>query len=76
MTIEATHSRTGSQKPSHTVWVPVAPGLWAGSTQGDFIGLIEKVSERGFLATDGRSANLGQFTTLPEAKRAVERFPR
>ena len=73
MTIEAVHPPTGTQKPLSAVWVPVATGLWAGSTEGNFIGLIEKVADRGFTARNGRSENLGLFPTLPEAKRAVER---
>ena len=76
MTIEAAHSPAGTQKTFSAVWVPVATGLWAGSTEGNFIGLIEKVAQHGYTARNGRSENLGLFGTLAEAKRAVERRQR
>lgn len=76
MTIEAVHSPVGTRKPLTATWVPVATDLWAGSTEGNFIGLIEKVGQRGFTARDGRSVNLGLFVSLAEAKRAVERAQR
>ncbi|MBG6240094.1 hypothetical protein IWX78_003085 [Mycetocola sp. CAN_C7] len=73
MTIEAVRPSASVQKQLSVVWVPVAAGLWAGSTDGNFVGLIEKVADSGFTARDGRSANLGLFGNLTDAKRAVER---
>lgn len=76
MTIEAVHAPVATRKPFAATWVPVATDLWAGSTEGNFIGLIEKVGQRGYTARDGRSVNLGLFTSLSDAKRAVERSQR
>ncbi|WP_411721664.1 hypothetical protein [Mycetocola sp.] len=73
MTIEAVHATSRTEKPETTVWVPVATGLWAGNTAGNFIGLIEKVSTHGYTARNGRSEPVGLFSSLAEAKRAVER---
>ena len=73
MTIEAVHSTSRSEKPDSTVWVPVATGLWAGNTAGNFIGLIERVSTYGYTARNGRSETVGLYSSLAEAKRAVER---
>jgi hypothetical protein len=73
MTIEAVHSTSRTETPESTVWVPVATGLWAGNTAGNFIGLIEKVSTHGYAARNGRSEPLGLFSSLAEAKRAVQR---
>ena len=74
MTIDLVHSPSRAEKPDSAVWVPVAPGLWAGNTSGNFIGLIEKVSSSGYTARNGRSEPVGLFHSLAEAKRAVERF--
>ncbi|MET0932959.1 MAG: hypothetical protein ABWX56_04545 [Mycetocola sp.] len=73
MTIEAVHSTSRAEKPDSTVWVPVATGLWAGNTAGNFIGLIERVSTHGYSARNGRSETVGLYSSLAEAKRAVER---
>lgn len=73
MTIEAVHSTSRAGKPDSTVWVPVATGLWAGNTAGNFIGLIERVSTHGYSARNGRSETVGLYGSLAEAKRAVER---
>lgn len=73
MTIEAVHSTSRAEKPDSAVWVPVATGLWAGNTAGNFIGLIERVSTHGYTARNGRSETLGLYSSLAEAKRAVER---
>ncbi|MET4638235.1 hypothetical protein [Mycetocola sp. 2940] len=73
MTIEAVHSTSRAEKPDSTVWVPVATGLWAGNTAGNFIGLIERVSTHGYTARNGRSETVGLYSSLAEAKRAVER---
>jgi hypothetical protein len=73
MTIDVVHSTSRAEKPDSTVWVPVATGLWAGNTAGNFIGLIEKVSTHGYTARNGRSEPVGLFSSLAEAKRAVER---
>ncbi|SFN49189.1 hypothetical protein SAMN05216219_0788 [Mycetocola miduiensis] len=72
MTIEAVHSTARAEIPDSTVWVPVATGLWAGNTAGNFIGLIEKVSTHGFTARNGCCEPVGLFSSLAEAKRAVE----
>jgi hypothetical protein len=74
MTIEAVHSTSRAEFPGSTVWVPVATGLWAGNTAGNFIGLIEKVSTHGYAARNGRSEPVGLFSNLADAKRAVERL--
>jgi hypothetical protein len=73
MTIEAVHSTSRTEKFDSTAWVPVATGLWAGNTAGNFIGLIEKVSTHGYIARNGRSEPVGLYSSLAEAKRAVER---
>ena len=62
-----------AEKPESAVWMPVATGLWVGNTPGTFLGLIEKVSSHGYTAQNGRSEPVGLFSSLAEAKRAVER---
>jgi hypothetical protein len=73
MTIDVVHFTSRAEKSDNTVWMPVATGLWVGNTSGNFIGLIEKVSSHGYTARNGRSEPVGLFSSLAEAKRAVER---
>lgn len=73
MTIEAIRSPSRPQRADSAVWVPVATGLWVGNTAGDFIGMIEKVSPRAYVARNGRSEAVGTYASLVEAKRSIER---
>lgn len=55
-----------------TVWVPVGPGLIAGSRGGNFLGCINEVLG-GYVATDARGEAVGRYLNLADAKAALGR---
>jgi hypothetical protein len=53
-------------------WSSPAPGLWASSRNGEYVGMVES-SGAHFSATDSRGRALGLYDTLAEAQSAVSR---
>jgi hypothetical protein len=53
-------------------WSSPAPGLWASSRNGEYVGMVES-SGAHFCATDSRGRALGLHDTLAEAQAAVAR---
>jgi len=53
-------------------WSSPAPGLWASSRNGEYVGMVES-SGAHFSATDSRGRALGLHDTLAEAQSAVAR---
>lgn len=46
----------------------VAPAVWVGRFQGQFIGMVEDRGEEGFVALTRLGRNLGRFDSLPDAQ--------
>jgi hypothetical protein len=57
--------------PTFVLWTQVATGFYVASSDGAFIGSVDAGSGV-FLAVDGHGASLGRFTSLREAKNAVQ----
>ena len=49
-------------------WRVVQSGLWVGTVNGEFAGMIEAHWGEGFSATTRLAKNLGMFATVDEAK--------
>ena len=66
-----TPSRPAAAQPrtaSRIAWRLVQPGLWVGSANGEFAGMIEARPGEGFSATSRLAKSVGTFATVDAAK--------
>ena len=69
MTITTSKPSAGSPLARGSVqWRAVQSGLWVGTVNGEFAGMIEALWGEGFSATTHLAKNLGMFATVDEAK--------
>lgn len=61
-------STTASVVPT---WAQVDRGFYVASTDGHFLGSVDRTSRGRYLARDGQAAHIGTFATFAEAQRAV-----
>ncbi|WP_460772608.1 hypothetical protein [Microbacterium sp. GXF7504] len=52
-------------------WAQVDRGFFVASTEGRFIGSVDRTSRGRYLARDGQAAKIGVFATMVEAQQAV-----
>src|SRR4051812_20904647 len=60
-----------SRGRARTRWVNVQRGLHVANRRGDFAGYVAETPHGLFVAFDARSADVGAFSSLREAKSAV-----
>ncbi|TPW78355.1 hypothetical protein [Schumannella sp. 10F1B-5-1] len=54
------------------IWSRVEPGFYVGSRGGEFLGYIDRRPDRGYVAFDLHSSELGAFDSRDDAIAAVE----
>jgi hypothetical protein len=52
-------------------WHEVDDGFWAGSSDGRFLGTVERHSAHRYFARDSARAYVGEFRSLDRAKGAI-----
>lgn len=73
--IDDVADRTGLR--GFTTWAEVDTGFWVGSTDGVFLGTIEREAPDRYLARDAVSRDVGEYPDLAAARTAVvERIDR
>ncbi|MFC8681573.1 hypothetical protein ACFT30_08625 [Microbacterium ureisolvens] len=73
--IEGVAERTRASE-TLAIWHEVDSGFWVGSTDGAFLGSIERLARGRFLARDALNRIVGEYAGLGYARRAVaERAP-
>lgn len=75
MTIAAPRSTDDSATPAQpaVAWTSVQAGLWVGTVDGEFAGMIERGSHGEYSITDHRAHPLGVCENLVEAKARHQR---
>ncbi len=73
MTMTLDRPRSSVTEATPTVrWHPHQAGVWVAYRADQFVGMVEELWRRGFTATTGLGRRLGHFSTLHEAKAALE----
>jgi hypothetical protein len=57
--------------PVAPTWAEVDRGFFVASTDGLFLGSVDRTSQGRYLARDGQAAQIGTFDTFAAAQRAV-----
>lgn len=74
MTLELTRP-TGPVSDGPAVqWLSPESGLWVASSNGEFLGMIERRDGR-YVASDSRGRGRGSFDGLAAAQIAIDRMP-
>jgi hypothetical protein len=60
-----------AREPGRTTWRCVQSGIWVGSRDGEFGGMIEQRWGDGFLVTTRTGKSVGTFGTMEEARQAL-----